>query len=238
MSEPGFRESGLQNCVLVLNDFCFRQVPENKMSVDCGYLDPTLWPQLPKAVPSTAAALQRMQQSADPASAQTSVWTWTGAWETLESAFHGVADNSSLQGTSSCTKCGWWHGSGPAIETGHAWCVSRKRNLLLGLESRLWGCGTWALSWAQGNCPGKSMTWSLWEGILQTAEDLKPALEPRARKMSAPLQTCAEIKQKTEALGADAWQVGGIRGWESVRGSLSWAGHTTLPHVLGRQSGC
>lgn len=108
MSEPGFRESGLQNCVFVLNDFCFRQVPENKMSVDCGYLDPSLWPQLPKAVPSTAPALQWMQESADPASAQTSVWTWTGAWKTLESAFHGVADNSSLQGTSSCTKCGWW----------------------------------------------------------------------------------------------------------------------------------
>lgn len=78
------------------------------MSVDLRHLDPSLRASLPKAVPSTAAALQQGQQgAAGLASAKTSIRARTGAQESPEGAAHGVAENVSLNGTSSCRKHSW-----------------------------------------------------------------------------------------------------------------------------------
>lgn len=80
----------------------------NEMSVDLRCLDPSLRASLPKAVPSTAAALQQGQQgAAGLASAKTSVRAGTGVQESSEGAAHGVAENVSLNGTSSCRKHSW-----------------------------------------------------------------------------------------------------------------------------------
>lgn len=80
----------------------------NEMSVDLRYLDPSLRASLPKAVPSTAAALQQGQQgAAGLASAKTSVLAGTRAQECPEGAVHGVSENVSLNGTSSCRKHSW-----------------------------------------------------------------------------------------------------------------------------------
>lgn len=215
MAELGVRKSGLR--------IVCQAGARNKTSAFFGRLDPNCDRACLKPSPTVDTA------GCWPSFCQNLCVSRDWPQESPEGMFYGIADDTACR-DQLLQKQSWWHVSAPAVETGYAWCMIKNRNLPLELESRLWGHGTRMLSWAQGNCPRKSVTWNHWEGVLQTTDDLKCELEPRVHKMSCPrAAACCMCWDKAESrgpVGRSCWVLLGAGGcWVQTHWWLLLGGH-------------